>query len=377
MPPLTLARATAATTRAAAASPPAQALRINPLWSQARRASSAKRPPAGRGRAAPRASASDVADPATPTPTPTPAHTPSPVPFTGLVCPVCLTTPLGPPAGLVHTGRGTLKPLRCGRCARTFDAAPEFLDLTPASGVSSASSSSNPLGTSLFQSPLVAFAYDRGWRAGFAWAGFPGPDAEADAALAFLAPAHGRVLVDLSCGSGLFTRRFAASGKFSGIVAADFSEAMLREAVSGLAADGVDPGSYLPLRLDAGRLPFGTGTVAGVHAGAALHCWPAPGLAVAEISRVLRPGGVFVGSTFLDAAAPLGSVIGDEAASSLAALIPGAVGGSMPGGRAFRWWSEAEVRALCAAAGLVGFKRWRRNRFIMWAAVKPEPDPGV
>jgi SAM-dependent methyltransferase len=240
----------------------------------------------------------------------------------------------------------------------------------------SSASSSNPLGTSLFQNPLVAFAYDRGWRAGFAWAGFPGPDAEADAALAFLAPAHGDVLLDLSCGSGLFTRRFAKSGKFAGVIAADYSEAMLREAVAGLAADGVDPGAYLPLRLDAGRLPFATGSVAGVHAGAALHCWPSPALAVHEVSRVLRPGGVFVGSTFLDAAAPLGDLIGDDAATAVASFIPGAVGGSMPGGRAFRWWSEADIRGLCAAAGLVDFKRWRKNRFIMWAARKPSPDPG-
>ena len=34
--------------------------------------------------------------------------------------------------------------------------------------------------------------------------------------------------------------------------------------------------------------------------------------AMAEISRVLRPGGVFVASTFLAAAAPLGEILGDD-----------------------------------------------------------------
>jgi ubiquinone/menaquinone biosynthesis C-methylase UbiE len=306
------------------------------------------------------------------------ATTTAPPPSFNLACPICLTTPLP----VSHAGRGTLKPARCGRCARTFDAAPDFLDLTLESGVSSPSTSSSPsspssLGTSIFRSPLVAFAYDRGWRAGFAWAGFPGPDEEAAAALAYLKPAaQGEVVLDLSCGSGLFARRFAASGAFAGVIAADFSEAMLREAAGGLAADGVDPATYLPLRLDAARLPFPAGALAGVHAGAALHCWPAPGAAVAEISRVLRPGGVFVGSTFLDAAAPLGSLIGDDAASALASVVPGAVGGSMPAGRAFRWWSEREIRALCSAAGLVDFKRWRKNRFILWSATKPAHDPG-
>ena len=155
-------------------------------------------------------------------------------------------------------------------------------------------------GTTIFQSPLVSFAYERGWRQGFAWAGgwaggwvgagecdcvlrggqagghgeggrrtrralaaelaarlppklltrekkwdatkrtppppthtsptahphhagFPGADREAELALDYLAPvaagggggaAPQPVLVDMSCGSGLFTRRFLASGRF-------------------------------------------------------------------------------------------------------------------------------------------------------------------
>lgn len=38
------------------------------------------------------------------------------------------------------------------------------------------------------------------------------------------------VLLDVSCGSGLFTRRFAASGQFRHVVASDYSEAMLGQA---------------------------------------------------------------------------------------------------------------------------------------------------
>lgn len=30
------------------------------------------------------------------------------------------------------------------------------------------------------------------------------------------------------------------------------------------------------LRADVGRLPFATGSVAAIHAGAAIHCWPNP-----------------------------------------------------------------------------------------------------
>jgi hypothetical protein len=96
------------------------------------------------------------------------------------------------------------------------------------------------------------------------------------------------------------------------------------------------------LRADVGRLPFATGSVAALHAGAAIHCWPNPTAAVcldsavmlplcsftreggltlsqasrtlqvAEISRVLQPGGVFVASTFLKASAPLGQLLNND-----------------------------------------------------------------
>lgn len=45
----------------------------------------------------------------------------------------------------------------------------------------------------------------------------------------FLKSTVGGVLVDVSCGSGLFTRRFAESGDYEAVVAVDFSENMLRQ----------------------------------------------------------------------------------------------------------------------------------------------------
>jgi SAM-dependent methyltransferase len=65
------------------------------------------------------------------------------------------------------------------------------------------------------------------------------------------------------------------------------------------------------VRADIGRMPCATGSVDAIHAGAAIHCWPNPQAAMAEISRVLKPGGVFVASTFLTPFAPLGELVGD------------------------------------------------------------------
>lgn len=45
----------------------------------------------------------------------------------------------------------------------------------------------------------------------------------------YFKPAEGGLLVDVSCGSGLFTRKFAQSGTYSGVIALDFSENMLRQ----------------------------------------------------------------------------------------------------------------------------------------------------
>ena len=37
------------------------------------------------------------------------------------------------------------------------------------------------------------------------------------------------ILIDVSCGSGLFSRKFASSGAYSSVIALDFSENMLRQ----------------------------------------------------------------------------------------------------------------------------------------------------
>ena len=63
--------------------------------------------------------------------------------------------------------------------------------------------------TQLFRSPLVSYLYERGWRQGFKNAGFPGIDVEFEEVKSFFAEAEGGVVVDMSCGSGLMTRRLA------------------------------------------------------------------------------------------------------------------------------------------------------------------------
>jgi ubiquinone/menaquinone biosynthesis C-methylase UbiE len=262
--------------------------------------------------------------------------------------------------------------LSCASCARSFGASKDFADLTlmSAGAAGRYTEGPRPSSTSLFQNPAISWVYERGWRQSFSWAGFPGADIEYDAAQAWLAPAaRGGLLLDVSCGSGLFTRRFAASGAYGHVIGADFSESMLREAKALMQQQpsGAAASPITLVRADVGRLPFATASIDGIHAGAALHCWPSPSSAMAEISRVLKPGGVFVASTFLDPSAPLGELIGDDTVLPLAR----ALGAQRTPAASYRWWSEPELRDLCALVGLTGFERTRTRQFIMLRVAKP------
>lgn len=71
---------------------------------------------------------------------------------------------------------------------------------------------------------------------------FQGADEETQIALEYLRPAWGETVMDLSCGSGLFSRRFIKSGKFRSVIVSDFSENMLKQTSSFIDEDPtIDP----------------------------------------------------------------------------------------------------------------------------------------
>jgi len=162
----------------------------------------------------------------------------------------------------------------------------------------------------LFTSPSVSFAYERGWRQGFAAAGFPGVDEEFELATEYFAPVikqkndknEDTVLVDMSCATGLFTRRFTKSNTYSRVIACDYSDSMLTEARRRVNADSeiAESSTNLDLvRCDVAKIPMKTDSVDVFHAGAAMHCWPEIEASLKEIHRVLTPGGRYFATTFL------------------------------------------------------------------------------
>mmetsp|Transcript_10623 Transcript_10623/g.16002 ORF Transcript_10623/g.16002 Transcript_10623/m.16002 type:complete len:419 (-) Transcript_10623:4552-5808(-) len=156
----------------------------------------------------------------------------------------------------------------------------------------------------LFTSPSVSFAYERGWRQGFASAGFPGADKEYEMVREFFLPLKPQTVVDMSCATGLFTRRLAKGNDFARVIGCDYSEAMLLEARNRILSDNdLSSGSIRTkldlVRCDVGEIPMQSDAVDALHAGAAMHCWPDLDSAMSEIHRVLKPGGRFFASTFL------------------------------------------------------------------------------
>ncbi|KAL0553087.1 hypothetical protein IC582_006974 [Cucumis melo] len=247
--------------------------------------------------------------------------------------------------------------LECGTCKKSFTGSESHLDLTITGGINSGESM--PAATEIFR--LVSFLYERGWRQSFSvLLGFPGPEKEFELIKNFITPVLGGSIIDASCGSGMFSRIFAKSGLFSSVVALDYSENMLRQCYGFIKQEENFPNERLVLiRADIARLPFASSSVDAVHAGAAVHCWPSPSAGVAEISRILRPGGVFVASTFI-MDGPFSFV------PFLRIQIEGIQ--QIAGSRIFL--SERELEELCTACGLVDFKCLRNRQFVMLSATK-------
>ncbi|KAG0515333.1 hypothetical protein BDA96_10G269200 [Sorghum bicolor] len=179
----------------------------------------------------------------------------------------------------------------------------------------------------------------------------------------YFQPVAGGILLDVSCGSGLFTRKFAKSGTYSAVIALDFSENMLRQCYEFIKQDDTLLNANLALvRADISRLPFASCSVDAIHAGAAIHCWPSPSNAVAEISRVLRPGGVFVGTTFLSS--PRNNPFSVEALRPLRQIVG-------PVNTSYNYFTEGELEDLCKSCGLVNYSSKVQRSFIMFSGQKP------
>jgi SAM-dependent methyltransferase len=105
----------------------------------------------------------------------------------------------------------------------------------------------------------------------------------AGGALEWLAPKHGESILDLCCGDGQLTQRIVAAGaQVRGVDASP-------EMVAASRARGIDTD-----HANAESLPYADGIFDAVFSNAALHWVRDQDAMLAEVCRVLRPGGRFV-----------------------------------------------------------------------------------
>ncbi len=112
--------------------------------------------------------------------------------------------------------------------------------------------------------------------------------AETLGALVELAPEDASARwIESACGTGLVAR--ALAGKVGSVTGVDLTPAMLEQAKRGAAEEGIENAGFSVG--DATALDFADGAFDGGVTRFSLHHIPLPGRVIAELARVVRPGG--------------------------------------------------------------------------------------
>jgi SAM-dependent methyltransferase len=106
-------------------------------------------------------------------------------------------------------------------------------------------------------------------------------------ALRRLLPRSGRLMLELGAGAGRNTARY---GGYDRVVLVDYSRTQIEQALERL---GPDP-RYVYVAADVYHLPFVAGAFDGATMIRVLHHMAEPRAALAEVRRVMAPGGVFI-----------------------------------------------------------------------------------
>ena len=141
----------------------------------------------------------------------------------------------------------------------------------------------------IMQTRLVVAVYEGIWRrAGYFIASSRSFDRELGTVLAMNSGKEPSRVLDLACGTGIFTRPLARQSRGI-VVAVDLSLPMLRHARRLLRRDGLE--NVALIRASAAALPFTDGAFSYVNCCGALHLFDKPDEALAEIRRVLADEG--------------------------------------------------------------------------------------
>jgi ubiquinone/menaquinone biosynthesis C-methylase UbiE len=177
---------------------------------------------------------------------------------------------------------------------------------------------------------------------------------------AALAEAASGRLLDVACGPGVVTAAIAPTARH--VVAFDATEQMLEKARARCARANLSNVEFQ--RGDAENLPFADGGFDGVVTRLAIHHFARPHVAMAEMFRVLRPGGLAV----------IVDVVSSEAAaeSNLQNAIE-----RLRDPSHVRMLPASELDACVARGGfqIIEHATWDKNRdFDEWMGIINDPD---
>ncbi len=160
------------------------------------------------------------------------------------------------------------------------------------------------------------------------------------------------VVADLACGTGHFTRAFAAAWPDAAVFGLDLSMSMLRQGLSLAIKRGRK--NILYVRGSIFDLPFADSSVNLVNCCGALHLFEDQPAIWAQIARILRPGGVFTGE----------AIARDDKMEKIQELLSAR--------RGFRFLEPEVVRTQLEQVGLEDMTFTKRKIILTFRAVKRE-----
>jgi ubiquinone/menaquinone biosynthesis C-methylase UbiE len=198
--------------------------------------------------------------------------------------------------------------------------------------------------------PVVSI-YERIWRpmvtkpfSSLAW------EMETSQRLLELEPAHD--LLDIACGTGNFTRLFLKLIPQGTITAVDLSLPMLLRFSEEIAKCGNN--CITLMRVNVTKWPFLSHSFDRIHCSGALHLFPRIQDVLESIERSLKPGGVFVGATYIKAEGGL--------KRGFQNMLSGRSG--------FYWFETEELHDLAKRAGFVNWECQVKKQGIVFRVKK-------
>jgi SAM-dependent methyltransferase len=167
-----------------------------------------------------------------------------------------------------------------------------------------------------------------------------------------LEPEPDHDLLDIACGTGNFTKLFSKLMPKGTITAIDLSLPMLVRYGKELAKNGNN--RITLMRVDVTQWPFVPCSFDRIHCSGALHLFPRIQEVFDSIERSLKPGGIFVGATYIKAADGL-----KRGFQNILSARPG-----------FHWFETKELQDLACHSGFVNWEYQIKKQGIVFRVKK-------